>query len=370
MRKLVEDNLQILPKVGDDIKGKVLANERNSLYIDLSPFGTGLIFGREYLIVKDLIKNTTPGVEITAKILDLEGENGYIELSLKEAKAAESWQQAQNYMKDKTVLSLPIREANRGGLVIIWQGLTGFLPVSQLKSENYPKVVGGDKNLILTELEKFVNTKMAVNIISADPTENKLIFSEKTVAGEPINIDSEEKKTKSADAHHTEKKEDQNMIEKYSIGDVVSAEITGIADFGIFVKLPKGDDGLIHISELSWSLIGDLRTLYKEGDEVTAKIIELNKDKISLSIKALTENPWRTVKNKYKKGDKVNAVVIKISEHGALVSVAEGIYGLIHISEFENYDDLNDKLKLGNTYKFKINVFDVDFEKMTLKLAE
>ena len=151
------------------------------------------------------------------------------------------------------------------------------------------------------------------------------------------------------------------MIEKYSIGDVVSVEITGIADFGVFVKLPKGDDGLIHISELSWSLIGDLRTLYKEGDEVTAKIIELNKDKISLSIKALTENPWRTVENKYKKGDEVNAVVIKISEHGALVSVAEGIYGLIHISEFENYDDLNDKLKLGNTYKFKINVFDVDF---------
>ena len=159
-----------------------------------------------------------------------------------------------------------------------------------------------------------------------------------------------------------------HLIEKYSIGDTIEVEVSAIADFGLFVKLPKGDDGLIHISELSWSLIRNPRNLYKEEDKVTAKVIELNENKISLSIKALTENPWKTVADKYKKGDEVNAVVIKISEHGALVSVEEGIYGLIHVSEFENFDDLNQKLKLGNTYKFIINVFDIESEKMTLKM--
>ncbi len=368
MQNLIDNETRILPNIGDNIKGKVLANERNALYIDLSPFGTGIIFGREYLIVKDLIRNIVSGTEITAKILDLEGEKGYIELSLKEAKSAESWQEAQKYLKEKTALSLAIKEANKGGLIINWQGLTGFLPVSQLKPENYPKVVGGDKNRILGELEKFIHTKMTVNIIAAEPEENKLIFSEKTVTCDQAVIN--DNLVLTINEHSlTKKTSSENMIEKYSIGDILEADISGVVDFGLFVKLPKGDDGLIHISELSWSLIGDPRTLYKEGEKVTAKIIELNKEKISLSIKALTDNPWKTVADRYKKGDEVNAVVIKISEHGALVSVEEGIYGLIHVSEFINYENLNDKLKLGNTYQFTINVFDVESEKMTLKIS-
>lgn len=361
----LEEQLEIMPKIGDNIKGKVLSNERNTLYIDLSPFGTGIIFGKEYLVVKDLIRNIIPGVEITAKVTDLEGEKGYIELSLREAKSAESWQEAQKYLKEKTALSLPIKDANKGGLMINWKGLTGFLPVSQLKPENYPKVSGGDKNQILTELAKFINKKMTLNIITADPEEGKLIFSEKTVNSDQDFISDENNEINPSKIEATIK---QNMIEKYSIGDTIEVEVSAIADFGLFVKLPKGDDGLIHISELSWSLIRNPRNLYKEEDKVTAKVIELNENKISLSIKALTENPWKTVADKYKKGDEVNAVVIKISEHGALVSVEEGIYGLIHVSEFENFDDLNQKLKLGNTYKFIINVFDIESEKMTLKM--
>lgn len=355
---------KLVPQVGENVEGVAIANERNTLYVDIPPYGTGIIFGKEYFIIKDLIKNIQPGSKIVAKVIDTEGENGYIELSLKEAREAQVWQEAQAAMNDKRVLSLQVREANKGGLMITWQGLTGFLPASQLLPEHYPKVAGGDKSRILAELEKFVGKKLDVSIIGVEPKENKLIFSERKVGSE------EESSERDPSGKESLKKENTNMMEKYSIGDIVDVEVTGIVDFGIFVKLPSGDEGLLHISELSWSLIGDPRSLYKIGDKITAKVIELNKNKVSLSIKALEENPWKFAKDKYKKGDVVNAVVIKISEHGALVSVEEGVYGLVHISNFKDEAELNEKLKLGQSYKFKINVFDVDSEKMTLTLVE
>jgi len=356
MESLTKDFAE-LPKIGDNIDGIVIANERNTLYVDLSPLGTGIIFGREYLVIKDLIKNLPIGGEVTAKVVDLEGENGYIELSLKEAKQAEVWVEAQKAMEDKKVLSLPISDANKGGLMINWQGLTGFLPASQLTANHYPKVAGGDKSLVTSQLQKLIGEKLDVQIITASPQENKLVFSEKAAAGESTTRKSFKKQ-----------KSDVNMLERYSIGQEVEAEIAGIVDFGIFIKLPEGDEGLIHISEISWSLINDLKNTFKVGDKVNAKIIEINKEKVSLSIKALTDNPWKNAAEKYIKDAEVKAVVIKISDHGALVSVEEGVYGLIHVSEFENIDNLKENLKLGSAYDFKINTIDSDAEKMTLVL--
>lgn len=356
---LYEGEMKSLPTVGENIEGVVIANERNHLYVDLAPFGTGLIFGREYLIIKDLIKDIVPGTSIISKIIDTEGEDGYIELSLKEAKEAEVWIEAAAALKDKKPLSLAVKEANRGGLIVHWQGLTGFLPVSQLAEGHYPKVAGGDKGRILTELEKLVGEKLTLAVITVDPAEKTLIFSEKKVEGAIApKRDKSDRKPKS----------DVNMLERYAIGDVLDAKVIGVVDFGIFVKLPAGDEGLVHISEISWSLIGDPKSLYKIGDETTVKVIEINKDKVSLSIKSLSDNPWKTVEGKYKKDDAVKAVVIKISDHGALVSVEEGIYGLVHVSEFENIEQLREQLQLGDTHDFKINIFDVDAEKMTLTL--
>lgn len=349
--------LKDLPKVGENVEGKVISNERNTLYVDLKPYGTGIIFGREYLIIKDIIKDIVPGVSVTAKVVSLEGENGYIELSLKEAKEMEVWKQAEEFAKENRVLPIHIKDANKGGLMVTWQGLTGFVPVSQLSEQHYPKVNGGDKSRILSELKKLVGEQLQLSIITVEPKEKKLIFSEKKNSSEKT----EEKKES--------KKEEVNMMERYSIGDILDAKVIGVVDFGIFVKLPSGDEGLVHISEISWSLIGDPKSLYKVGDEVKVKVIEINKDKVSLSIKALVDNPWKTAGEKYKKGDSVKAVVIKISEHGALVSVEEGIYGLVHVSEFKNENELKEKLQLGDTYEFKINVFDIDSEKMTLTLA-
>ncbi len=345
--------------VGDNAEGVVLDIDRNAMYIDLSPFGTGLIFGREFLTIKDIIKNINIGDTVTAQVVDLEGEDGYIELSLKEARKATIWKEAADYMKDGTVLSLPVKEANKGGLMISWQGIKGFLPASQLGPENYPSVSGGDKNRILLELEKLVGKKIDVQIITVDPQEEKLIFSEKHDGA---------KRPQARRSSGSRQKQDLTTL--YSVGDTATGTVTGVVDFGVFVRIADNLEGLVHISEISWSLVEHPEKMYSVGDEVEVKIIEVEPEKVSLSIKALKDNPWSLAKDKYTKDQEVDAVVIRYNEHGALVSVEEGVAGLVHVSDFEDLDALKTELSLGTPYKFKINVFDADKQKMTLSLTK
>ena len=332
------------PAIGSLVEGTVLANERGAVYIDLHPFGTGIIFGKEYLSVRDVVKKINPGDTVAAKVVDLKNAEGYIELSLKEAKQALVWTEAEKAMKDKRTFEVIPTEANKGGLIITWQGVVGFLPASQLKSDHYPRVMDGDKDRILDELKKLVGQKLSVCIISALAKENKLIFSEK----------------------NPESKDREEIVNKYAVGDVLEAEITGVVDFGVFIKIEDGLEGLVHISELDWGLVEDPRTLFKVGDKVKAKVIEIKDGKISLSIKALKSNPWTEAAKKYKKDDIVQAVVIKFNRHGALASIEEGVAGLVHISEFGSEDKLRNNLELGKSYSFKIALFDPKDQKMAL----
>ena len=330
------------------VEGRVIDKGKMALYVDIPPFGTGIIFGREYLAARDLIKKVNIGDIVTAKVVETEGERGYIELSLKEAKQALFWSDAEKAMKGKDVFELTIKDANKGGLILEWQGIDGFIPASQLKPEHYPRVPDGDKDKIADELRKLIGEKIAVSIIGVDPKEGKLIFSEKT-------LDSKTKK---------------EIISKYTLGDIVEGEVTGAVDFGIFIKIEDGLEGLVHISEIDWALVENPRELYKVGQRVKAKIIEVKDDKISLSIKALKENPWMEAGKKYKRGEVVKGVVIKYNKHGALVSIEEGVAGLVHISEFKSEDELRQKLELGKTYTFTINLFEPKEQRMTLLFGE
>jgi len=297
------------------------------------------------LQASDVLRKVNIGDNIAAKVIDRDtNKEGYIELSLKEARQALLWSEAELAIANKTIFELPIKEANKGGLILEWQNIQGFLPASQLKAEHYPRVEDADKDKILDELKKLVDTKLSVSIITADAKEGKLIFSEKD----------------------PEKKEKEKIIDKYEVGDVAEGEITGIVDFGIFVKLEDGLEGLVHISEIEWGLVEDPRSLFSVGDKVNVKIIEIKSGKISLSIKALKENPWKNAASKYKKDDEVTGVVIKYNKHGALASIEEGVAGLVHVSEFEGEEDLKKTLELGKTYIFKIAIFDPKEQKMTL----
>ncbi len=347
MNEYIEKSAQP-PATGDIVTGTVLALHKNSVFVDLQPFGTGIIFGREYSNARDMIKNVAIGDEVTGTIIDANNADGYIELSLKEARQALIWGDAEKAVREKKQFDLPVKEANKGGLILEWQGIAGFLPASQLTGDHYPRVDGGDKDRILEELQRLVGKTLSVMLITADPKEGKLIFSEKGATGE---------------------KEKEAIVGRYNVGDEIEGEVTGIVDFGIFIKIENGLEGLAHISELDWGLVEDPRKIFTVGQKVRAKVIDVKEGKISLSVKALKENPWTNAGRKYAKDDSVEAVIIKYNKHGALASIEEGVAGLVHVSEFESIEKLREALELGKSYTFKINVFDPKEQRMTLSYA-
>lgn len=333
-----------IPNEGHIVEGTVISVGHGKVFVDLRPYGTGIIYGREYIVAREIIKKINPGDKISAKIVQAENDDGYIELSLKEARQAMVWSEAEVAMRDRVAIELPVKEANKGGLIVEWQGIVGFLPASQLKAEHYPRVPDGDKDKIYEELKKLVGVKLTLSIISVVPKEAKLIFSEKTF----------------------EDKDKEKLVSKYVVGDEVEGEVTGIVDFGLFLKVEDGLEGLVHISEMDWGLVENPRTMFKVGQKLRAKIIEVKEGKISLSVKALKPNPWVEAGGKYKKDDVVKAVIIKFNRHGALASIEEGVAGLVHISEFGNEEKMHSALELGKTYSFKITLFDPKEQKMTL----
>jgi len=336
------------PEVDSLVEGAVISVEKASVYVDLAPYGAGIIYGREFINAKDIIKKIHIGDIIKAKVVDTENTDGYIELSLKEAKQALTWNEAEKAIREKTVMSLEIKDANKGGLILEWQGIQGFLPASQLKADHYPRVLDSDKDKILKELKKLVGQQISVMIISTLPKEGKLIFSEK-------------------DNNPEEKKE---ILSKYVVGQDLDCTVAGLVDFGVFVKLEDGLEGLVHISELDWGLVDNPRTMFKIGESVRAKVIEIKDGKISLSIKALKENPWKEFEGKLKKGDIIKGVVIKYNKHGALISIKEGVAGLVHNSTFASEAKLREKLELGKNYNFQITLFEPKDQKMTLVYLE
>lgn len=336
------------PSVDDVIEGPVISVDKGAVFIDLAPFGTGIIYGREFINARDIIKKINIGDIVAGKVVAIGGKEGYIEISLKEARQALIWSEAEEAINAKRIYELGIIDANKGGLIITWQGISGFLPASQLKPEHYPRIADGDKDKILEELKKLVGTKLSVMIIGANPKEGKLIFSEKS----------------------PENKDKGNMVAHYTLGDEITGEVTGLVDFGIFVKIEEGLEGLVHISEIDWGLVENPKAMFKIGEKVKVKIIEIKDDKISLSIKALKENPWKEAEKKYHKDDTVSGVIIKYNKHGALASIEEGVAGLVHVSEFGSEEKLKEKLEMGKSYSFKITLFDPKEQKMALSYVE
>ncbi len=339
------DSILMPPANGDLVEGAIIAISRGRVYVDLPPFGTGIIYGREYLNAADVLRKANPGDIISAKVIDPAGREGYIELSLKEARQAAIWGEAERAIIAQTPYSLVVEEANKGGLILTWQGIPGFLPASQLSKEHYPRVPEGDKEKILGELMRLVGQSLSVRVITADAKEGKLIFSERS---------------------ENEVVEKASLIDKYQVGDVVNGEVTGVVDFGVFVKLESGLEGLVHISEIDWGLVEDPHALFNVGDAVKVKVIEIKEGKISLSIKVLKENPWHTAGERYKKDMEVPGVIIKYNKHGALASIEEGVAGLVHVSDFTSPAQLRETLELGKTYPFTITLFDPKDQRMTL----
>lgn len=348
MKDLLEKSNSLKPaRIGDMVEGKIVGAGQSTIYVDLGPTGAGIIFGREFYQAKTELKKLRVGDKVFAKVVDLENDDGYLELSLTEAGRDIGWEKLLKIKENNEVIAVKILGANKGGLIAELEGVRGFLPVSQLSQEHYPRVEGADKTKILQKLQQLIGQDLQVKIFDVDPGEEKLIFSEKATDSEKL----------------------KEILKKYKLGDVVDGEITGVVDFGAFVKFDDLE-GLIHISELDWQLIESPSEVVSAGEKVKAKIIEITEDgRVSLSLKALKKDPWQKVEEKYKKSDVIPGKVTKFNPFGAFVEIEPKIQGLCHISEFGTKTKMEEQLKVGQTYKFQILQIEPTEHRMTLKLA-
>jgi len=368
------------------VEGRVVARDRSSLFVDLGPQkGTGVIYGREFYKAKDAIKNLNKGDVVHAKIVELENENGYVELSLKDAIEDISWQKLRDMKSKGEIIKIKVTGVNKGGLLSDIHNIPAFLPVSQLSPENYPRVEDGDKQRILKELQKFIGKTLAVKILDLFPQENKLILSEKAKTEEAI----------------------KEALKDYKEGDIIQCLVTGIADFGVFVRFPlppelllyensgedlflgaaagdnltddkspnetggsKSIEGLIHISELDWQLVQNPAEVVKVGQIIKAQIIKINNSQVFLSLKKLKDNPWESIERQYKKGDIIKGKVISFSLFGAFIEVLPKIRGLCHISGFRSQREMEESVKIGQIYDFEILLIDPKEHRLSLKLFQ
>jgi len=331
--------------IGATIEGKVVARDRSSIFIDLGINGTGIIYGREFYEAKNTIKSLEIGDQVFAKIVELENDEGYRELSLKDATKDLSWKKLIEMKESGQIISVRVTGVNKGGLLTSLDNIQAFLPVSQLSPEHYPRVIDADKQKILKELQKFIGKTLEVKILDLLASENKLILSEKAKSEEKI----------------------KETLKNYKKGDVVDGDITGIADFGAFIKFDE-IEGLIHISELDWQLVENPTEVVTVGETVKAKIIDINNNQVFLSLKALKPNPWEKIEKEYNKGDKIKGKISKFSAFGAFVEVAPKIRGLCHVSEFSSKEEMENKLKIGESYDFEVLLIEPKEHRMSLKL--
>ncbi len=329
--------------VGDVIEGTVIAAEKHEVWLDLGPRGTGMVVGREIEYSQDI----KPGDVISASVMDPEDENGYAILSLKKVAKEKGWESLEVRFNAGEVFAVTAFDANKGGLLIEVDGIRGFLPVSQLSAENYPRVSGADKDEILHRLNSLTGKTLNVRVLDVNRRDNKLILSEKAA-----------------------KREDtEGKVAKMKVGDAVTGVATGVVDFGIFVNV-DGVEGLVHISEIAWDRVDNPSSYVKVGDKVQAKIISIDRDKLSLSMKQLMPDPWVKDAAKYKVGDEVEGKITRITPFGAFVQVTSSIEALVHISELSDshVEDPSTLVKMGETKKFRIITIDAAAHKLSLSL--
>ncbi|MCX6796013.1 MAG: S1 RNA-binding domain-containing protein, partial [Candidatus Falkowbacteria bacterium] len=324
-KRLLEASNFKTPQVGDLIKGKVITASKAEVKLDIDGIMTGVVRGPELYEEDDDYADLAPGDEVEATVIEAENENGELELSFRFAGQEKAWSGMRKAFQNKEIIKVKVVDANKGGLLVKYRQIAGFLPVSQLAPENYPRVNGGDKGKILEKLKSFAGKEFEVKVMTLEEREDKIIFSEKEAWNE----------------------RQKDVIQKYKVGTIVEGTITAITDFGVFVNFGDNMEGLIHISELAWQRIDDPADLFKVGETIKAEVISIENGKIFLSAKKLIHDPWTEVGKKFKVGQNVLGTILKVNPFGLFVKLDDDIHGLAHISQI----DLGPKEKIQDIYK-------------------
>ena len=330
-------------EVGDVIEGTVASVKKHEVWLDLGPRGSGIVVRREIGHGQKL----EVGQAVTVSVVDPELDEGYALLSMKRAAKDRGWDELQRVFDDQEIIEISPYDANRGGLLVELEGIRGFLPVSQLAAGHYPRVSGADKDEILQKLHALVGKTIRVRVLDVSRKDNKLIFSEKEAVKDDM----------------------QARFAELKVGDSVEGIVTGVIDFGAFVNV-DGIEGLIHISEISWERVEDPRKYVKVGETVQAKIIAIDKDRLSLSLKQLSEDPWLNEVKAFNKGDIVEGKITRITPFGAFVQLSPSVEALVHVSEMSDEETVDPEkiFQLNEKKQFKVLDIDTDARKIALSL--
>lgn len=336
-----------LPLPGELVEGEVIAIYKNKILVDVGGIAVGMISGREAKDSLDTLKSLSVGDQISAYVIDGENEEGYIVMSLRKASQEKTWKKFSDAFEKGLVIEVSASEANKGGLLLDIDGIKGFIPVSQLAPMHYPRVNGADSNQILTRLQELVGKRFRVKIINIDKDNGKLILSEKAAMEE----------------------QRQSALGDLKVGDTVTGRISGVVKFGIFVAF-NGLEGLVHISEIAWGHVKNPLDYGRLGEDVKVMVIGVEGDKISLSMKRLTEDPWLEAAKNYEIGTVVEGEINRITPFGAFIKLSDDINGLIHVSEIssEEVTDPAKVLTVGEKVKAKVIAIEPEEHRVGLSI--
>lgn len=324
--------------VGQVVKGMVLSISKNEVLVDLPTIGLGVVRGME-LYNDEYLSSIKPGAEVEALVLSLENEKGMVEMSFRAIGRDQIWNELQDIYEKKSITDAKIVHCNRGGLMVKVRGVIGFLPASLLSPSHSIKQTSiSESNTLLKQMQKYIGSSFAVKIDDLDRETDKLIVSEKAVSDEMLG----------------------QKLSKYKVGDVVEGRVSGIVDFGLFIRFDTELEGLIHISELAWKKVEDPRESFSLAQLVNAKIISIDGDgRVNLSIKQTQENPWVHFADSTRVGSTIKAKVTKITSYGAICVTENQIQGLCYIGQMsatpmDNPAKIHDILKVGQEYDFTV----------------
>jgi small subunit ribosomal protein S1 len=333
-----------VPKPGTVLQGLVTDVTKKMVLVDIGAKTEGMVVDREFEAARDFIADINPGDEVSVYVISPENDRGQILLSLKRALVDRKWEQFTQYLQTGEAVSVKGLEVNKGGMIVLAEGIRGFVPSSQFGKD------------FLGKMDLLIEKSFKVKVIEVDKEKNRLIFSERLVS----------------EADEIAKKAE--ALKFVSAGDVFEGVVSGIMPFGVFigVEVPLKDskdemgkvEGLVHISEISWEKVNDPNDYFKLGDRVKVKVLGIDEDagKLNLSVKQMSDDPWKTVETKYPVGAKVTGRVTRTAPFGSFVTLEPGVDGLIHISKIPS----GNEPQVGADVEIFVENIDVEQRRMSL----
>ncbi len=299
-------------KRGDVVKGRVAAVVGRTMFVDVGGKTEGILGDREFDMAREYLESLKVGDEVSGVVISQENDSGQIILSLKRAADDSRWKSFEEAHENGTTITVKGREVNKSGLLVDAEGLVGFIPSSQFSRE------------LSESPAALVGKPIKVQVIEVDREQNRLVLSEKAVT-EAVEIEERKK-----------------LLKLVKIGTSYDGTVTGIVPFGAFIQVKVGKgakavelEGLVHISEISWEKVDDVHTVLKEGQEVEVQVIGIDEatGKLALSLKKMSDDPWKEIVKDYPVDSKHNGKVVKVAPYGVFVNLKSGIEGLIHASK-------------------------------------